>query len=147
MNSCTFFGHKDCPPDIKPLLLHSIENLILEQHIFEFYVGHNGQFDILAIDCLTELSKKYPTLKCAIVLSKLPTKNTFHFDLDTVYPEVIDTAPARFAIDRRNTWMVAKSDVVIAYIKHSFGGAYKFVSLAKQKGKTVINLNKNFMII
>ena len=36
--------------------------------------------------------------------------------------------------------MVNQADVVVGFVKYSFGGAYKYYSLAKRKGKTLINL-------
>jgi hypothetical protein len=55
--------------------------------------------------------------------------------MDTLLPDGIETAPRRFAISFRNKWMVNKSDFVICYITHSFGGAAQYVELAKRQGK------------
>jgi hypothetical protein len=46
----------------------------------------------------------------------------------------------KFAIERRNRWMIDQSDFLLCYINHTWGGAYKFARLAKRRGKTVINL-------
>ena len=37
--------------------------------------------------------------------------------------------------------MIERSDVVITYVTHSFGGAAKFKKLAKRKKKTVVELS------
>ena len=59
----------------------------------------------------------------------------------TLLPEGIESVPTRFAIEFRNKWMIDHSDIVVAYVTRSFGGAAKFRDLAKKKGKTVIDLN------
>jgi hypothetical protein len=57
----------------------------------------------------------------------------------SVYPP-LEGVPLRFAISKRNEWMARKSDLVIAYVKHNFGGAYKAVEFAKRNGKRIINV-------
>ena len=57
---------------------------------------------------------------------------------DTMYPEI--EGHPKFAIERRNRWLVDHSDFVLCYINHTWGGAYKFARLAERRGKTVINL-------
>ena len=59
---------------------------------------------------------------------------------DTILPEGIERVHARYAIVRRNNWMIDKSDYVIAYVTHTFGGAYKAVERAKKKEKEVITI-------
>ena len=56
-----------------------------------------------------------------------------------IYPEIEDK-PKRYAISYRNKYMVEKSDCVIAYVLHKWGGAYSTYTYAKRKGKTVLNI-------
>ena len=49
----------------------------------------------------------------------------------------------KFAIDRRNRWMLKRSDVVVVFVNKNYGGAAKFEAIAKRQGKTVINLAKS----
>lgn len=56
-----------------------------------------------------------------------------------LYPP-IEKVPLKFAISKRNNWMVENSDLVIAYVNHSFGGAYKTLQAAKRKKKRIINI-------
>lgn len=135
-----FFGHRECPPTIKPLLRTAIKNLLLTHKTIRFYVGDTGQYDAYCRSVLKELGLNY-----AVVLSKLPTKKTDYIDLsDTILPEgIVENGPPRFAIERRNKWMIEQSDFVICYLRHpEYGGTAKFVALAKRKGKTIINLHE-----
>ena len=46
----------------------------------------------------------------------------------------------RFAITYRNRFMIEKSDFVIVYVEHSWGGAYSAYKYALKKGKQIYNL-------
>ncbi len=48
----------------------------------------------------------------------------------------------KYALDRRNGWMVNQSDYVVTYVKNTRGVAHKFKEKAEKKKKTVINLYK-----
>lgn len=140
MLACTFFGHRDCFGLSREKLYSAIEALI-GQGIEEFYVGNQGQFDSMVYHCLKQLSSVYPHIRIAVVLAYLPTeKREYEDHTHTVYPEGMENVPRKFAIDRRNEWMLSHTDYVICYITHSWGGAYKFCRLAKKQGKHVVNL-------
>ncbi len=135
---CTFFGHRDCPGTVKPALREAILNLMTEHNVTYFYVGDSGSFDAYCRSILKELGANY-----SVILSRMPGKPTEYDDFsDTMLPEgIVEGGPPRFAIERRNRWMIEQSDFVICYLRHKmYGGAAKFVSLAERKNKTVINL-------
>lgn len=136
---CAFFGHRDAPLEIRDKLKKTVINLIEERDVTEFYVGNNGNFDRMALSVLKELSEMYPQIGYCVVYAYLPEKGGEDFE-HTIYPEGIETAPKRFAIDYRNRWIVGQADIVIAYVKRSFGGAVKFVDMAERQGRTIINL-------
>ena len=48
--------------------------------------------------------------------------------------------PPRFAIERRNRWMLRQAEVVVTYVRYTWGGAHKFKSAAEKQGKRVIEL-------
>ena len=58
----------------------------------------------------------------------------------TVFPEGLESVPPRYAIDRRNRWMLDRSDYVVTYVRNPYGGAAKYKELAIKKHKTVIEL-------
>lgn len=74
MSVCTFFGHRDCPPSIKPKLKQALIHLIETQSVDTFYVGNHGAFDAMVRSTLAELMQDYPHIRCAVVLAYLPTK-------------------------------------------------------------------------
>ena len=141
MANCTFFGHRDCPESIKPKLREALVDLITNQGVDMFYVGHQGQFDAMVRSTLHELKREYPQIDYAVVLAYMPGKKTEYDDYsDTMLPEGIESVHPRYAISWRNNWLLRHSDYVITYITHPWGGAFQHTEKAKKQGKVVINL-------
>lgn len=143
--TCCFFGHRDTPMDIGKKLEQTVEKLIVDSGIENFLFGNQGNFDIMALRVLRKMKEKYPYISYNIVLAYVPTKQeSWHFfeDGETMLPEGIEHIHPRYAVSWRNTWMVNKADIVVAYVVCSWGGAAKFVDMAYQKRKIVLNLAK-----
>ncbi len=140
MSNCTFFGHRDCFGLDKEQLEKVIISLI-DRGVDTFYVGDQGEFDSIVYECLSKLKTEYPKIKYSVVLAYMPTKQNSVLNMnDTIYPEI--EGHPKFAIERRNLWMIKKSDYCICYINSSISGAYKFVNTAKRKGIVIFNLGK-----
>ncbi len=141
MAVCTFFGHRECAADIRPVLRSTLENLILEHGVELFYVGDQGQFDACVRGVLRELVRKYPGVRYAVVLAYMPgSRKAYEERSDTMLPEGIEAVHPRFAISWRNDWMLRRSDFVAVYITHTWGGAYRYAEKARKAGKRVIDL-------
>ena len=56
----------------------------------------------------------------------------------SVYPP-LERVPRRFAIARRNRWMVDQADVVVACVQRSWGGAAEMLRYAQRRGKAVLS--------
>ncbi len=141
---CAFFGHRDAPSDLRDKLRETVAKLIEEKDVTKFYMGNNGSFDRMALSVLKELREMYPQINYYVVYAYLPQKDGEDYE-HTIYPEGIETVPKRFAIDYQNRWIVGQADVVIAYVRRSFGGAAKFVDMAERQGREVINLYKYYI--
>ena len=57
----------------------------------------------------------------------------------SIYPS-IENVPQKFAICKRNEWMILNSDLIITYAKHNYGGAHKTLQIAKRKKKKIVNI-------
>lgn len=137
---CVFFGHRECNSLDAEVLRNTLEELI-GQGVEEFLVGNHGQFDSIVRRCLKSLRKKYPQIRYSVVLAYLPAELRDYVDYsDTMYPEGIESVHPRYAIDWRNRYLVKAADICVCYIDHTWGGAYKFVRLAKKHGRRIINL-------
>lgn len=141
MSVCTFFGHRECYGLDKETLYNAIEKVI-HQGADTFYAGNQGGFDSMAYNCLKELRGVYPHIHYSVVLAYLPVgeSNCDLYADCSIYPEGLELSLPKFAIERRNAWMIAQADYCLCYINHTWGGAYKFAVQAKKKGLTVINL-------
>lgn len=132
MPACTFFGHSQCP-DLRSELRDAVMRLAGDG-VDMFYVGDNGRFDAQVRSVLSELGLRY-----GVVLAYLPKGGGADFD-DTMFPEGLELVHPRYAIERRNRWMLERSDYVVTYVHHSWGGAAKFAALAERQGKRIIRL-------
>lgn len=138
MSACTFFGHRECYGLDIQALKDAIEDLISEG-VDTFYVGNQGNFDGMVYSCLKQLRKFYPYIRVSVVLAYLPTEKREGEDMsDTIYPEI--EGHPKFAIERRNKWMIEASNCCLCYVNHTWGGAWKFARQAKRRGLTVINI-------
>lgn len=59
---------------------------------------------------------------------------------ETLFPEGLERVPPRYAIHRRNNWMLEQADLVVSYVDRSWGGAAQQVKKARAMGKRVVNL-------
>lgn len=137
---CTFFGHSDTPLEAEPLLRKTLIWLIQEKDVKLFYVGNHGNFDKMVRKNLKELTFLYPHIRYAVVLAYLPSTSDCEDFSDTIYPDGMEHIPFKYAIIKRNEWMIEKSDYVITYVKRTRGGAARFKQIAERKNKYVINI-------
>ena len=141
IKSACFFGHRDVTHDIREKLQFIIEQLITEEQINSFYVGHQGQFDSMVYSVLKEMKVKYPHIRYIVVLAYMPDEHINElYGEDTIYPEGLETVPRRFAISKRNDWMIQHSDYAVCYVHKITGGAAKFREKAEKKGLKVIDV-------
>ena len=78
----------------------------------------------------------YHHITAILVLAYLNREtDTSRYD-DTAYPP-LENLPPRYAIVRRNEWMVRESDVVISGVTHGWGGAAKTLDYARRKQKII----------
>ena len=141
--TCTFFGHRDTGSEIEPKLIEVISDLIENKNVIHFYVGNNGQFDYLVRKNLKLLKNSYPHIDYDVVLAYMPRKKK-EFDLsdysNTIFPDGLESVPQRFAITKRNEWMIKNSDYVVTYVRHIVGGAAKFKGIAESRGKKIVEV-------
>lgn len=139
MSACTFFGHRDCPDNIREKLREEIERLVTRHKVDTFYVGTQGAFDRLVYTALCNVRKRYE-IKVYRVLAYMPKPNDTD-TADTILPEGLENVHPRYAIVKRNEWMLNRCEYVIAYVSHISGGSYKFVKAAEKMGKMLIYLS------
>lgn len=141
MKCCTFFGHRDCPERIRPKLRAAILTMIADHGVDTFYIGHQGAFDRMALSILRELA--LPDIRCTVVLARLPSgaqRIDPEVSRHSLFPDGLETVPPRFAIARRNDWLLRHADCVITYVCAPSGGAAAYAAKARRQGKTIISV-------
>ena len=142
----TFCGHSNClfsdeeKEKLKQLLIKEIR----KNPTCKFYLGGYGDFDSLCLRTLRELKTDFPDIELLFITPYLDKNYNklelakYYYD-DIIFPP-IENIPRKFAILKRNEWMVDSADLVIAYVKYSWGGAAKTLEYANRKKKQIINL-------
>ena len=134
--TCCFFGHREVTHNIRDKL-----TVVIEKLITEFYVDNQGQFDSMVYSVLKELKAKYPQIRYTVVLAYMPDEHIKElYGEDTLYPDGLETVPKRFAISKRNDWMIRQSEVAVCYVHKITGGAAKFREKAKKRKLRIIDV-------
>lgn len=139
---CTFFGHRNAPDSLSFSLEQEVLRLINDEDVDTFYIGQHGNFDRMATAVVLKLKKTHPQLQLYKILAYLPVERDIQDNthIDTILPEGIELGLPKFAISRRNQWMVEKADWLISYVCFFSGGAFEALKLAERKHKNIINL-------
>lgn len=134
----TFCGHSTIyKPDGFSAWLDALLPSLIEGGASTFYLGGYGDFDALAASAVRRQKAVYPHIEMLLVLAYLDQKiDASRYD-GTTYPP-LEKVLRRYAILRRNEWMVNHSDVVVSGVTHSWGGAVKTLECARRKKKVVL---------
>ena len=62
--------------------------------------------------------------------------------MDTILPDGLEDVPPKYAILKRNKWMLNNADYVVTYVTRIYGGAADFKRLAEKKDKKVIEISE-----
>ncbi len=121
-----------------------LRDLLRTKAYVEFYIGRNGDFDMLAATVVKETQKAMGNENSAMILV-LPynEKNMEHYEKyydSIIIPECVEGIHPKGAITKRNRWMIGECDLLICYIERESGGAYTAFKYAKKLGKKIINL-------
>ena len=136
---CTFFGHKNAGSDVKEKIKHTVESLI-DDGVLDYYVGNNGNFDYYVQAVLAEIMKKNEEVRLTVVLSHLDERAMVADQECTLFPEGLEIALPRFAISKRNDWLIKNSQIAVIYVNNSFSNSYKLMEKARKKGLEIINI-------
>lgn len=133
--TCCFFGHREVTHNIKDKLIAIIERLITE-----FYVDNQGQFDSMVYSVLKEMKEKYPHIRYTVVLAYIPNEHIKEvYGEDTLFADGLENVPKKFAISKRNDWMIQQFSFAVCYVHKITGGAAKFREKASKKELRVLD--------
>ena len=126
--------------DIERIVL----DLLKKKEYVEFFVGRNGDFDIAAASAIKRAQRTFGKHNSTLTLV-LPYHAKDELYYAQYYDEILFPIPEKIhfksAISKRNQWMIEHSDLLIAYVEATTGGAYQAMKHAIEKGVPTVNLN------
>ena len=143
----TFCGHRDFfgNEELKERMMGELLALAGQTETLFCYNGGYGGFDRFAAHCVKEAKKTAANIRNILVIPYLTVSVQAqlkecdgYFD-EVIYP-ALENVPPKYAIIRRNEWMVDKADLLLAYITYGWGGAARTYRYAKRKGIPIVNL-------
>ena len=147
----SFIGHAIVAErtKVEARLKEAIKASIIDQDSVSCYVGQHGDFDEICASVCSLLKKEFPSIKIIYVMpylslheqAKVREMQRLKLCDSSIYPP-IEKAPPRFAISKRNDWMVKSASLVIAYVNHRHGGAYRALKTAQSNKKKIVNLGR-----
>lgn len=142
----TLFGHRDfcATREIEGKLYDILKDLMIKKSCLEIYIGRNGEFDLFAASVVKRIKKELDNSSCSVTLV-LPYKVKDIEYYEKYYDDIIiyeneERLHPKAAIAKRNGWMVENSDLLICFVDHNSGGAYKALQYAQKLGIKTINL-------
>ena len=134
----TFCGHSHVSDihKVREWLCNVLDQFIYAENVI-CYLGGYGEFDRLAAWVVRQKQKVNPSAQAVLVIPYLNKKYEESAYDYTLFPP-LESVPPRYSIAKRNEWMVAQADVVVAYVTHNWGGAAKTLDYARKKRKKVI---------
>lgn len=145
----TFAGHAFISSNnrIKEIVKEQIKNHVDSSGHITCYLGGYGNFDEICACACRELKQEKHGIEVVYVSpyfslqeqAKIKEMERGGLYDSSIYPP-LEKTPPRFAISKRNEWMMTNADLIIAYVNHSYGGAYKSLQVAKRKNKKIINI-------
>ena len=144
---CAFFGHRNTPLsfELETKLEKLVRNLIYDG-VYEFWCCNEGTFDLLSRIVMLRLKQEKPYIQLCYVSAYNPDKfpklkrQSIEKDFEIIYANEIANGHPKFAITRRNKFIVQNADILITYIKNNSGGAYNAIKLAQKHSKKIIPL-------
>ena len=143
----TFLGHRRISAAFSMEIDKQIEqiarDLILQKEYVEFYVGRNGDFDILAASAIKRTQRAVGNQNSSLILVlPYPVKDLEYYE--KFYDEILfpldPKTHFKAAITQRNQWMIQNSDLLIAFVQENKGNSYLGMNQAEKSGIQVINL-------
>ena len=139
----TFCGHTDWYGTSTEISqLHSVIRQLILEGADTFFLGGYGRFDDCAAATVRDLKAEFPNIRSLLVIPYPDREYCKNLYDGSLFPP-IEKTPPRFAISKRNEWMIGQADVVVSGVNRDWGGAYAALRYAKRKKKRIVYIGKN----
>ncbi len=125
----SFIGHREVEDFffVEQQVDSIVRELITTKDYVEFYVGRNGEFDILVASAISRAKRDLGGCNSSLILvipySVAEIESYEKYYDEVLYPPDLYYVHYKSAITKRNEWLVENSDLLVAYVTHDYGGA------------------------
>ena len=140
-----FIGHRriDAYAHLEDRIEQIARDLIRQKEYVEFYVGRNGDFDIMAASAIKRTQRALGHENSSLILVQpYPMKDDEYYENyydELAYPISRHVHP-KAAITQRNQWMIDHAQLLIAFVEDGRkGGALTALKYSNQKGIPILN--------
>ncbi len=141
-----FIGHKEVEHfrQIEERLREVIGKLLDEKEFVEFYVGRNGDFDIMVASVVKSIQRDIGTYNnCLILVLPYPVadyESYKEYYNEVLIPHELNSVHFKAAIEKRNEWIIDNSDLLVMHVVREEGNSAKCKKKAEKLGRKIINL-------
>lgn len=149
--SCSFTGHRRLEPHHTAVADRVMAGItyVYGEGCRHFYVGGAVGFDTIAAQQLLLFRMSHPDITINLVLPCRDQSQAWSRGQREMYDYLLSRADTvEYIADsyydgcmrERNARLVAKCDVLIAYVGRGRSGAYQTLKMAERQGKTIYNI-------
>ena len=151
---CSFVGHREVyDSTVEEGVCRQLDSLLKLQEPLLFYTGGMGHFDAICSSWVRRAQSRFPhrSIRLVLVLPYLTSeinhqKKYYETRYDEIIlPEELVGVHYKSAIQKRNRWMVDRSDVIVSWVRRPFGGAFQTLRYAQRKNKKILPVNENLL--
>ncbi len=141
-----FLGHKEVEHfrQVEEQLRTVIRKLLDEEEFVEFYVGRNGEFDIMVASVIKSVQRDVGTHNsCLILVLPYPVADYDSYEEyynEVIIPHELGNVHFKAAIERRNEWIIDNSDLLVMHVVREESNSAKYKRKAEKMGRKIINL-------
>jgi len=144
----SFIGHREIDDFcfVEEQIKKVVADLIRSKEYVEFYVGRNGEFDLLVASVIKQVKREIWDSNSSLILV-LPYEVANMEDYENYYDEVMLPSELfkvhyKAAITKRNEWFIENTDLLVAYVVRDYGGAAQCLKKALQSGMTIKRIDR-----
>ena len=142
-----FIGHKEVENffNVEQQQIHdNVIKLLDEKEFVEFYIGRNGEFDIMVASVIKGIQRDRGTYNnCLILVLPYDVADMDSYEEyynEVMIPRELYKVHYKAAIEKRNEWIIDNTDLMIMHVTKEEGNSAKCLKKAQELGREIINI-------
>lgn len=142
-----FIGHKEVENffNVEQQQIHdNVIKLLDEKEFVEFYIGRNGEFDIMVASVIKGIQRDRGTYNnCLILVLPYDVADMDSYEEyynEVMIPRELYKVHYKAAIEKRNEWIIDNTDLMIMHVTKEEGNSAKCLKKAQGIGRKIINI-------